>query len=159
MCVRRIARRDAHCLILLFLCEGGAYDAGTNAPQQQPAHSLLIIAAIWIFEARTSQLSQSVEEQKALMEISRVVSSSLNVEQVLSGIVRHAVQLSKTDAGTIYEFDEAEQVFMPRANYGVDEAFVEALRQSAHGVGDDTVIGRAVIKKAPQQIQVWSKKT
>ena len=113
---------------------------------------LLIIAAIWIFEARTSQLSQSVEEQKALMEISRVVSSSLNVEQVLSGIVRHAVQLSKTDAGTIYEFNEAEQVFMPRANYGVDEAFVEALRQSAHGVGDDTVIGRAVIKKAPQQI-------
>jgi signal transduction histidine kinase len=113
---------------------------------------VLIIGAIWIFEARTGQLSQSVEEQKALVEISRVVSSSLNVEAVLTGIVRHAVQLSKTDAGTIYEFDEAEQVFVPLTNYGVDAAFIEALRKSAHGVGDDTVIGRAVIKKAPEQI-------
>jgi signal transduction histidine kinase len=113
---------------------------------------VLIIAAIWIFEARTGQLGQSVEEQKALVEISRVVSSNLNVEAVLSGIVRHAVQLSKTDAGTIYEFDEAGQVFVPRTNYGVNAAFIEALRASAHGVGDDTVIGRAVIKRAPEQI-------
>jgi signal transduction histidine kinase len=113
---------------------------------------VLIIGAIWIFEARTGQLSQSAEEQKALVEISRVVSSNLNVEAVLSGIVRHAVQLSKTDAGTIYEFDEADQVFVPLTNYGVDDAFIKALRESAHGVGDDTVIGRAVIKGAPEQI-------
>ena len=113
---------------------------------------VLIIAAIWLFEARTGQLGQSVEEQKALVEISRVVSSNLNVEAVLSGIVRHAVQLSKTDAGTIYEFDEAEQVFVPRTNYGVDAAFIQELCKSAHGVGDDTVIGRAVIKRAPEQI-------
>jgi len=113
---------------------------------------VLITAAIWIFEARTGQLGQSVEEQKALVEISQVVSSNLNVEAVLSGIVQHAVQLSKADAGTIYEFDETEQVFVPRANYGVDTEFIEALRESAHGVGDDTVIGRAVIKRAPEQI-------
>jgi len=113
---------------------------------------ILIIVAIWIFEARTGQLSQAAEEQKALVEISRVVSSNLNVEAVLSGIVRHAVHLSKTDAGTIYEFDETAQVFVPRSNYGVDAAFVEALRKSAHGVGEDTVIGRAVIKRAPEQI-------
>jgi signal transduction histidine kinase len=113
---------------------------------------VLIIAAIWVFEARTGQLGQSVEEQKALVEISRVVSSNLNVEAVLSGIVRHAVQLSKADAGTIYEFDETEQVFVPLTNYGVNAEFVQALRESAHGVGDDTVIGRAVIKRAPEQI-------
>ncbi len=113
---------------------------------------VLIIAAIWIFEARTGQLGQAVEEQKALVEISRVVSSNLNVEAVLSGIVRHAVQLSKTDAGTIYEFDETAQVFMPRSNYGVDARFIEALRESAHGVEDETVIGRAAIKRAPEQL-------
>ncbi len=113
---------------------------------------VLIIVAIWIFELRTGQLAQSVEEQKALVEISRVVSSNLNVEAVLAGIVKHAVQLSKADAGTIYEFDEVEKVFMPRANYGVDDEFIKALRESAHGVGDDTAIGRAAIKRAPQQI-------
>ena len=113
---------------------------------------VLIIAAIWVFETLTGQLGQAVEEQKALVEISQVVSSNLDIEKVLSGIVRHAVQLSKADAGTIYEFDEAEQVFVPRINYGVDAAFIKALRETAHGVGDDTVIGRAVIKGAPAQI-------
>ena len=113
---------------------------------------VLIIAAIWIFGARTGQLAQSAEEQKALVEISRVVSSNLNVEAVLAGIVKHAVQLSKADAGTIYEFDETKQVFMPRANYGVDDEFIKALRESAHGIGDDTVIGRAAIKRAPEHI-------
>ena len=33
---------------------------------------------------------------------------------------------------------------MPLSNYGVDAAFIEAMRESAHGVEDDTVIGRAV---------------
>jgi hypothetical protein len=76
---------------------------------------VLIIAAIWVFEARTGQLGQAAEEQKALLEISQVVSSTLDPEAVLASIVRHAVQLSKADAGTIYEFDETEQVFMPAA--------------------------------------------
>jgi signal transduction histidine kinase len=113
---------------------------------------VLIIAAIWVFESRTGQLGQAVEEQKALLEISRVVSSTLDPEAVLASIVRHAVHLSKADAATIYEFIETEQVFLPHTNYGVDEAFIEALRESAHGIGGDTVIGRAAIKRAPEQI-------
>ena len=103
-------------------------------------------------ELRTRELERSVEELKALGEVSQVVSSTLDLETVLTSIVRHAVQLSKTDAGTIYEFDETEQVFMPRINYGVDKAFVEALREAAHGLGGETVIGRAAINQAPLQI-------
>ena len=113
---------------------------------------ILIIVAIWLYGARTGELSQSVEEMKALVEVSKVVGSTLDLETVLASIVRHAVLLSKTDAGTIYEFDEAEQVFVPRANYGVSQAFIEALRESHHGVADETAIGRAAIKKAPDQI-------
>jgi signal transduction histidine kinase len=63
------------------------------------------------------------------------------------------VQLSQTDAGTIYEFDEAEKVFVPRINFGVPEAYVEALRESRMRVGDRTVIGQAAIKRAPHQIR------
>jgi signal transduction histidine kinase len=113
---------------------------------------ILIIVAIWLFGARTGQLSQSVEELKALVEVSKVVGSTLDLKTVLESIVRHAVLLSKTDAGTIYEFDEAEQVFVPRTNYGVSPEFIEALRESPHGVADETAIGRAAIKRAPDQI-------
>jgi signal transduction histidine kinase len=103
-------------------------------------------------EMRTRELARSVEELKALGEVSQVVSSTLNLETVLTSIVRHAVQLSKTDAGTIYEFDEAEQVFVPRINYGVSAEFIEALREPGLRVGDQAVIGQAAMKRAPDQV-------
>jgi len=93
-----------------------------------------------------------VEELKALGEVSQVVSSTLDLEMVLTSIVRHAVQLSKTDTGTIYEFDEAEGVFLPSVNYGAHAEYVEALRESRLRVGDQTVIGQAAIKRAPDQV-------
>ena len=103
-------------------------------------------------EVRTRELGRSVEELKALGEVSQVVSSTLDLETVLTSIVRHAVKLSKTDAGTIYELDEAERVFVPRINYGVSPEFIEALRESRLRVGDKTVIGQAAIKRAPDQV-------
>jgi signal transduction histidine kinase len=103
-------------------------------------------------EVRTRKLARSVEELKALGEVSQVVSSTLDLEMVLTSIVRHAVQLSKTDTGTIYEFDEAEGVFLPSVNYGAHAEYVEALRESRLRVGDRTVIGQAAIKRAPDQV-------
>ena len=104
-------------------------------------------------EVRTRELARSVEELKALGEVSQAVSSTLDPETVLTSIVRHAVELSKTDAGTIYEFDEEEQVFVPRINYGVSIEFIEAMRKSRQRVGDETVIGQASVKRAPDQVQ------
>jgi len=103
-------------------------------------------------EVRTRELARSVEELKALGEVSQVVSSTLDLETVLSSIVRHAVQLSKADAGTIYEFDVAEAMFVPRTNYGVSSEFIEALRELELRVGDKTVLGQATVRRAPDQI-------
>ena len=103
-------------------------------------------------DMRTRELKQSVEELTALGEVSRAVSSTLDLETVLTNIVRHAVQLSKTDAGTIYEFDEQEEVFLPRINYGTQEAYVKALKKARLRVGDGTVIGQAAAKGVPKQI-------
>jgi GAF domain-containing protein len=60
-------------------------------------------------EARTRELAQSVEELKALGEVGQAVSSTLDMETVLSTIVGRAVQLSGTDCGVIYEYDEAKR--------------------------------------------------
>jgi GAF domain-containing protein/DNA-binding response OmpR family regulator/anti-sigma regulatory factor (Ser/Thr protein kinase) len=103
-------------------------------------------------EARTSDLTRSVEELKALSEVSQTVSSTLDLQSVLTNIVRHAARLSKTDAGTIYEFDETEKVFSPRANYGLSAELIEALRDSRLHVGDRTVVGQAAINRAPDQV-------
>src|SRR5262245_12492766 len=55
-------------------------------------------------EARTRELARSVEELKALGEVGQAVSSTLDLQTVLSTIVRHAVQLSGTSGGMIYEY-------------------------------------------------------
>jgi signal transduction histidine kinase len=101
---------------------------------------------------RTRELARSVDELKALGEISQVVNSTLDLETVLTRIVRHAVQLSKADAGTIYEFDEEKQIFVPRINYGVSAEFITALRESKLRIGDPTIIGQAAVKQAPDQV-------
>ena len=46
-------------------------------------------------ETRTRELAQSVGELKALGEVGQAVSSTLDLQTVLSTIVRHAVQLSR----------------------------------------------------------------
>ena len=72
---------------------------------------------------RTAELAQSVKELRALGDVSQAVNSTIDLETVLSTIVAKAVQLSSTDAGTIYVFDEASQEFRLRASYGMDEYY------------------------------------
>ena len=57
-------------------------------------------------DERTNELTRSVDELKALGEVGQAVSSTLDLETVLTSIVSHAVQLSGTDGGAIYEYDE-----------------------------------------------------
>ena len=102
-------------------------------------------------QERTHELTRSVEELRALGEVGQAVSSSLDIQSVLTSIVSHAVELSQTDAGTIYEFDETAQVFVPRANYGIDEELIEILRQSHIGIGESG-IGQAAATRTAVQI-------
>ncbi|HEU0209125.1 MAG TPA: GAF domain-containing protein, partial [Candidatus Udaeobacter sp.] len=66
-------------------------------------------------QERTRELVESVEEMKALSEVGQAVSSSLELETVLETIVSRAVDLTGTDCGVIYEYDEATQEFNLRA--------------------------------------------
>ncbi len=79
-------------------------------------------------EARTRELARSVGELRALGEVGQAVSSTLDLQTVLSTIVGHAVQLSGTNGGVIYEYDEAAEEFLLRASYRIEEEVVEALR-------------------------------
>src|SRR5205807_4114658 len=60
---------------------------------------------------RTTELAQSVGELRALGEVSHAVNSTLDLEMVLNTIVTKAVQLSGTDAGAIYVYEEYEREF------------------------------------------------
>ena len=97
-------------------------------------------------EARTEALTRSVEEMHALGEVGRAVSSTLDLETVLLTIITHAVELSKADAGgTIYEFDEATEVFEPRANYRRERRHV---RDTARIADPPRGIGGGQVRRA-----------
>ena len=102
-------------------------------------------------EARTRDLARSVGELKALGEVGQAVSSTLDLQTVLSTIVRHAVQLSGTDCGIIYEYDEATQEFHLRASYQMEEELVNAYRATPLRLGQGAT-GRAAETKTPTQI-------
>ena len=78
-------------------------------------------------EARTQDLTRSVGELRALGEVGQAISSTLNLQTVLSTIVARATQLSGTDAGVIYEYDERRELFEPRATERLEEDIVRAL--------------------------------
>jgi signal transduction histidine kinase len=102
-------------------------------------------------QARTRELSQSVEELQALGEVSQAVNSTLDIQTVLSTIVAKAVQLSTTDAGAIYTFDEARQEFRLRATYGMSEEMIQAIADQ-HITVNDANMGIATTQRRPVQI-------
>jgi signal transduction histidine kinase len=102
-------------------------------------------------EERTNELARSVGELRALGEVGQAVSSTLDLETVLATIVAHAVQLSGTDCGVIYEYDEATQEFHLRASHRMEEEVVDALRAAPIRLGEG-VTGQAVTTRAPVQV-------
>ena len=67
------------------------------------------------------------------------MNSTLDLKTVLSTIVAKAVQLSGTEAGAIYVFDELQLEFRLRATYGMDQELIDALTQQHIGVDDPNV--------------------
>jgi signal transduction histidine kinase len=100
---------------------------------------------------RTRELAQSVGELRALGEVSQAVNSTLDLDTVLSTIVAKAVQLSTTDAGSIYVFDEENQQFHLQATYGMSEAMIAALSDERLDFRDSTSQA-AVERRAAVQI-------
>jgi two-component system, NtrC family, sensor kinase len=99
-------------------------------------------------QARTEELTRSVAELQALEEVARAVNSSLDLDTVLATVIGRAVLLSQADEGMIYEFDEAEEVFVPKSAFGMSAERVEALRERRIKLGE-THLGRSAIERAP----------
>jgi len=102
-------------------------------------------------KARTIELAQSVAELRALGEVSQAVNSTIDLETVLATIVAKAVQLSGTDAGTIFVFEEESQEFHLRASYGMDDALVASVK-GQHIRAGETVIGQATRERRAIQL-------
>ena len=114
----------------------------------QAAMAVSNVKLVQQLEARSSELAKKVEELEALREVGEAVSSSLDVDNVLSTIVMHAVVLSDTDGGSIMEYSEQDRCFLVRSVYRTDPSVIGRLRSIRIGI-DDTLVGRAAKERRP----------
>jgi len=102
-------------------------------------------------QSRTDQLTRSVNELRALGEVGQAVSSTLDLETVLTTIVSRAAELAGTDGGAIYEYDDAAEQFWLRAEHGLAGSLIAARREVGilKGAG---AVGRLAVTREPIQI-------
>ncbi len=103
-------------------------------------------------EARTQELGQSVDELKALGDVSQAVTSSLNVQQVLETIVGYAQSLAKADGSGIFEYNSTRRVLEVVASQNLSPRFLEVIAQTPIDPQQVT-IGRAAATRQPVQIE------
>jgi signal transduction histidine kinase len=102
-------------------------------------------------QARTQDLTRSVEQLTALGEVGRAVSSTLDLETVLSTIVSRAVQLSGLDGGVVFEYDEPTEEFVQRVATETGGTLAEVRRTTRFRKGEG-VLGRTAITLEPAQV-------
>jgi signal transduction histidine kinase len=118
------------------------------------AQAVIAIENVRLFtelRVRTAELTRSVEQLTALGEVGRAVSSTLDLDTVLDTIVTRAVQLSGTNGGVIYEYEEATQTFQLRASHRTEAEVVDALRAAPIQLGEGAT-GQAAVRQIPVEV-------
>ena len=101
-------------------------------------------------QARTRELTQSVEELRALGDVTQAVNSTLDLQTVLDTIVAKATQLSGTEAGVIYVFDEANGQFQVHATYGMTPDMIAVIKE--HHADFSEAVHAATQRREPDQV-------
>jgi len=133
---------------------GGFTDAEIALLQTFAAQAVIAIENARLLtelHSRTAELTQSVGELRALGEVGQAISSTLDLQTVLSTIVARATQLSGTDAGVIYEYDEQREIFLPRATEHLEADIVETMLDMPVRKGEGAT-GRLAEKQEPIQV-------
>src|SRR5215467_4014071 len=118
------------------------------------AQAVIAIENVRLFkelQARTAELTRSVEQLTALGEVGRALSSTLDLEAVLATIVSRAVDLSGLDGGVVFEYDDGTEEFVHRVATEVGGALAEARRTTRVRKGEG-VVGQTALTLEPAQV-------
>jgi GAF domain-containing protein len=129
-------------------------DAQISLVQTFADQAVIAIENVRLFkelEARTHDLTRSVGELRALGEVGQAISSTLNLETVLTTIVSRAAGLAGSDGGAIYEYDDVAEQFWLRAEHGETAGVIASRRDVGIRRGEGAV-GRLAVMLEPTQI-------
>lgn len=93
---------------------------------------------------RTLELEGTVRRLKGLSDVSRTVTSNLDLAEVLTAIVVRAVDLSGADDGFVFQYDPAAQALVYRTSCGLSDGPVAELEaRQGLPISAPGVMGRA----------------
>jgi signal transduction histidine kinase len=96
-------------------------------------------------------LGSKVAQLEALREVGDAVGSSLDLDEVLDQIVSNAVRLTRTDGGSILEYDESSDSFHVRAAAGSSPELLKELRAITID-RETTLVGRAATDRQTLEV-------
>jgi signal transduction histidine kinase/CheY-like chemotaxis protein len=117
----------------------------------QAALAVRTVDLVRALETRTEELDRKVTQLEALGAVGQAESFSLNLTEVLNTIITQAVQLSGTDGGSIYEFDEDAREFRISTVFGTSQETFDALQHARIGL-DDSFLGQAAALGRPMEL-------
>jgi signal transduction histidine kinase/ActR/RegA family two-component response regulator len=117
----------------------------------QAAIVLRQVELLGALESRGAELATKVAQLEALRDVGVGVSSSLDLDEVLTRIVANAVHLTGADGGSVMEFDPLTETFVVRAAYGSSDRLLTRLR-SIEIRRDSTLVGQAALGGQPLEV-------
>jgi two-component system, NtrC family, sensor kinase len=105
---------------------------------------------------RTTDLTESLEQQTATSEVLGVISrSKFELQPILQSVVDTASQLCRADVSVIFRLEGG--VYRFAAGYSLDPAYLEHERQTPISPGPGTIVGRAAMSREVVQIEdAWT---
>ena len=101
---------------------------------------------------RTRELSEALDQLRALIGVSQAINSTFELQALLEAILAHACQLADAGGGGIYTFDEVTEEFTLAATHGMKSELIETIRGAHRRLHDDSPVGQCVLKRSVIEI-------
>jgi signal transduction histidine kinase len=112
--------------------------------QELAAQAAIVIHHTWRYE----QLRLKASLFESLINVSRTINSTLNLDEALRAITREACRLMRAKMCSLLMLDESRQWLDLRASYGAGEAYLKKPRLSV----EESLLGVVVRRKKPLQV-------
>jgi signal transduction histidine kinase len=101
---------------------------------------------------RTRELSETLEQLRALIGVSQAINSTLELQSVLSAILAHACRLANAAGGAIYTFDATTEEFALAATHGMSPEIIETVRATPISLHENSPVGRCTLQRSVIEI-------
>ncbi len=112
--------------------------------QELAAQAAMVIHHTWRYE----QLRVKASLFESLINVSRTINSTLNLDEALRAITREACRLMRAKMCSLLMFDESRQWLDLRASHGAGGAYLKKPRLSV----EESLLGVVVRRKKPLQV-------